>query len=104
MKRGLVTCPKVHDWKGHSWALSKGCPALLGGLGVGRGLTPGSACGSGSRTQGGAYLYLAGVTQRAAGEGGGCSSYLVLCTQTLLFETMTFILFSNLHLGWAQRE
>lgn len=38
---------------------------------VGRGLTPGSACGSGSRTQGGAYLYLAGVTQRAAGEGGG---------------------------------
>lgn len=31
----------------------------------------GSACGSGSRTQGGAYLYLAGVTQRAAGEGGG---------------------------------
>lgn len=58
---------------------------------MGRGQTSSYACLSGSGTRGGAYLCLAGVTQREKEE--GCSCYLMLCTQTLVLETMIFILF-----------
>lgn len=71
MKRGLVTCPRVHNWKGHSWVLGKGCAAQLGGLSGGPRTDSRFCLREWGRTQGVASLYLAGVTQRAAGEGGG---------------------------------
>lgn len=49
-------------------------------------------------------MYLAGVTLRAAGEGGRLLLLpLALCTQNSVLETVTFILFSDMHLGRVQR-
>ena len=70
---------------------------------MGRRQTPSYTCWSGSGAREGAYLCLAGGTQRATGERGKrCTCHIMLCTPSLVLETMTFILSSNLYVVRAQ--
>ena len=71
---------------------------------MGRRQTPSCTCWSGIGAREGAYFCLVGGTQRAAGERGKrCTCHLMLCTPSLVLETVTFILSSNLYLVRAQR-